>query len=110
MGTALSYHSGMAAYFDDRGQYDRVRKKCLEVVDSAQNRGHASQDSPADLLILMIIVVGGSTLFGLVTGVVIAMHVAQNWHMRILIAAAGGLLFGAAGYVPFMFIQTSPEP
>ncbi|RLM87515.1 hypothetical protein C2845_PM04G14650 [Panicum miliaceum] len=91
----------MAAYFDDQGQYDRVRKKCL--VDSAQNRRHASQDSPTDSSILFIIGVAVITLIGLGTGVPIAMHVAQNWNMRILIVVAYGLLFGAAGYVSLKF-------
>jgi hypothetical protein len=80
VGMALSYHNGMAAHFDDQGQYDRVRKKCL--VDSAQNRRHASQDSPTDSLILLRIGVAVITLIGLGTGVPIAMHVAQNWNMR----------------------------
>ncbi|KAJ1289442.1 hypothetical protein BS78_02G164300 [Paspalum vaginatum] len=87
VGMYLSYHDGMAAYFDDRGLYEKVKEMCpIKPSPAADDLG--------DLEILLPCLVGamlmgmGATLFG-----PLATTLLTQWHHRILASVAFALVF-----------------
>jgi hypothetical protein len=73
VGMGLSYHNGMAAYFDDRGQYEKAAMRMCRL-EAAARPSH----EVIPILILIVII---ALIIGCGIGVLVAMHVSGDWCM-----------------------------
>ncbi|CAN6224237.1 unnamed protein product [Urochloa humidicola] len=105
---AAYFDNGMAAYFDDEGQYEKAWRMCLEPDPSllAAGANRSLQAPPQDqeysrlgLVVLFLILATIITLIGCGTGALVAMSMFGNWRKRIPVVIAGGFLFDAIAYL-----------
>jgi hypothetical protein len=75
VGMGLSYHNGMAAYFDDRGQYEKAAMRMCRLEAAARSLGARPSHKVIPILILIVII----ALIGCGIGVLVAMHVSGDW-------------------------------
>jgi hypothetical protein len=75
VGVGLSYHNGMAAYFDDRGQYEKAAMRMCRLEAAARSLGARPSHKVIPILILIVII----ALIGCGIGVLVAMHVFGDW-------------------------------